>query len=281
MRRVCSSIVACLAGLVILPVCQFPTWAKDRQSVSTAPGFQFNQVDVLCVMPVVDDRKTGSGDSAYGLWLDAMRKVEEKGYRLADPSCSRDVDAKGRQTKWHWTLTVRLDDFTAEGAPGITAVRTGTLLIASLFDTESAREVWKSSSTPLYMTKVGSGSSVELSNGIGPLFSSFEKRKKTPTTQDTMWQPFSMTVRIIKGHTFGPACNGLLKFDSDNLSFEPSSNGKDDEKCTRLQFSVPASGIKTYPSLRMMNLPGRGYFILQQPDASRDPYLFVALNNLR
>jgi len=262
-----------IAGVVIL-LSASQLLAKDHHAASLAPGFQFDQVDKLCVMPVIDARKSPEADGeAYRLVL--VARLQKKGYRVADPSCSRDAGPNGAQpTKWRWILAPRLDDFVAERAPG--RVKTGTLLRATLFDTESAREVWKGSSTPLFLGR-GLGPWIQVSDGTGPLLSSFGKKKnKSPPSQDTMWAPMSLSARLYKYHSFSE-CNGQLRFDSGTLSFEPSSNGKSDEKCASFRFSV--QGAKFGAGMWLI-VPGKGRFFLQQPGAEQVFYLDLTLRSM-
>src|SRR5208337_1519244 len=106
-----------LAGLVILLSGQLPARAEDQHPVFVAPGFQLNQVDSICVMPAIDARKGGMPLNLDGLRADLMLDVQEKGYRVVEPSCSRDSGANAAQgAKSRWILTVRLDDFVVSGA---------------------------------------------------------------------------------------------------------------------------------------------------------------------
>jgi hypothetical protein len=50
--------------------------------------------------------------------------------------------------------------------------------------------------------------------------------------------------------------DGLLRFDSGTLSFEPSSNGKRDEKRSDFRFSVQGAKIDG----RLLVIPGKGKF---------------------
>jgi hypothetical protein len=215
-----------------------------------------------------------------------MVKVREKGYRLLDPSCSRDAAASAAQeAKPRWILTATLNDFLVPAAAPNAPM--GSVLTASLFDTQSSKEVWRDTAKTGWGGRfasnlLGNSPIGAVESGIGPVLAKFEKRKSTfPPTQATMWAPMSLLVRVVKGHSFGPGCNGLLRLDSGTLSFEPSSNGKDDAKCAKFQFSLPGIQIKTYPTVRMLGIPGKGNYVLQQAYATQDPYLFVALDNLR
>jgi hypothetical protein len=266
--------IAGLVGVVVLLYSQSPAWAGVHRPVFLAPGFQFNQVDTLCVMPLIDARK-----DAQAINLDALRpvlmlKVQAKGYRLADPSCSRDANANSLQrTKSRWILTVRLDDL--------------FVLTASLFDTESAKEVWRDSHAVLLIGRRYANDVFVVGNiygpvasGIGAVLATFERQKNaSPPSQANMWAPMSLSARLYKSHSFSE-CNGLLRFDSGTLSFDPSSNGKHQDKCASFQFSMPGSRIKTGPSL-WMSVPGKGRLFLQQPGETQVLYLFLALRNLR
>jgi hypothetical protein len=277
MDRRCNYLIVGLAGFVILLSAHFPAWAKDHHAVSTAPGFQLSQVDTLCVLPLIDARYDAWAGGPGDVWSAVVWELQEKGYRVADPSCSTDAGANGAQSrKWRWTLTLRL-----EGDPG---GRAAYILSASLVDGESGKEVWRGGSVPLFMGNAGSGSWVMISNGVGPLLSNFEKRKNpSPPSIDNMWKPVSLQTRLYKIHTF-TECNGLLRLDSGTLTFEPSDNGTHEDKCASFRFSVPGAKVKTG---RWMLVPGKGRFFLQNPgnplDESwtKDRYLYLALRSLR
>ncbi|MGA9980135.1 MAG: hypothetical protein WBQ08_16065 [Candidatus Sulfotelmatobacter sp.] len=232
-------------------------------------------------MPLIDARKNVPNVSLEALRPVLMSKVHAKGYRLLDPSCSRDADANAQRTKSRWILTVRLDDLVGPGA----AVVTGSLLTASLFDNESVKEVWRDTA----MTRFGGRVANTLldkdvngivASGIGPVLAKFERQKSTsPPSLATMWAPMSLNARLYKSHSFSE-CEGLLRFDSGGLSFEPLLNGKQKDKCASFQFSMAGARIKTGP-LSWMSVPGKGKFFLQEPDETRVLYLFLALQSLR
>ena len=209
-----------------------------------------------------------------------MTKVQERGYRLLDPSCSNDSTANATQAaKSRWILTVKLDDFeVSKAAPN---VGLGSYLTASLFDNQTAKEVWRDTA------KTGSGgrfasallgSSIDsmVESGFGPVLAKFEKQKKPdPPSPATMWQPISFAARLYKYHSF-TECNGQLSFDSGTLSFIPSSNGGNDKKCESYRFSV--QGAKFGMGMWLI-VPKKGKFALQQEDAKLG-YLVVALRNM-
>jgi hypothetical protein len=108
-------LVACFCG---------PTaWSKPKAFI--APGFQFSQIDNICVAPVVDARldKTetlrplaGKYDRAISGWL------HERGYEPGD--CER-----GR-----WVLTISVE--------GVSTTAGYAILSGSLFDKQTIRVVW-------------------------------------------------------------------------------------------------------------------------------------------
>jgi hypothetical protein len=268
-------LTAGLAGLLILLSSQLPAWAKNQHAF-LAPGFQFDQIDTLCVMPTIDARQgkwvdippTQEGGFDY-IWPDLMWRLQRKGYRVADPSCSRDPGPNAApQKKWRWVLTARLSDFEA----GVVRKKIvmGLSLSASLVDTESGKEVWRD--------KELTGQVGELNYGLWDILSTIEKRKNPlPPSPDNIWAPVSMPTRLYKFHTFAE-CNGLIRLDSGTLSFDPSNNGTHDDKCANFQFSVPAASVKWDGWLI---IPEKGRFALQKPDATQILFFNLALASYR
>ena len=281
--------IAALAVLLVLLHSQSPAWAEVQHPVFVASGFQFGQVGLLCVMPLIDARKNLPNDDleATRPVLEAMRpvlmsKLHAKGYRLLDPSCSRDADANTQRTRSRWILTVRLDDFVGPGAGPFVS---GSLLTASLFDTESIKEVWRDTAMTRFGGRVANALLDKdingiVTSGIVAVLAKFERQKSTPPPSPaTIWAPMSLNARLYKSHSFS-TCDGLLRFDSGGLSFEPFLNGKQKDKCASFQFSMPGTRIKTGP-LSWISVPGKGKFFLQEPDEMRVLYLFLALQSLR
>ena len=276
-----NQLIASLAVLVFLPCGQLLARVQDQHPVLTAPGFQFDQIDALCVMPPLDARNSAQHIDLSGLRPGLMTKVQERGYRLLDPSCSNDSTANATQAaKSRWILTVKLDDFEVSKAAPNGGL--GSYLTASLFDNQTAKEVWRDTA------KTGSGgrfasallgSSIDsmVESGFGPVLAKFEKQKKPdPPSPATMWQPISFAARLYKYHSF-TECNGQLSFESGTLSFVPSSNGNNDKKCESLRFSV--RGAKFGMAMWLI-VPGKGKFAFQQSDESKLAYLDVALRNM-
>lgn len=286
-HRCCECLIAAVAGLLVLLYIQSPAWAGVQHPVFVASGFQFNQVDALCVMPLIDARKNVPNVSFEALRPILMSKVHAKGYRLLDPSCSRDADANAQRTKSRWLLTVRLDGFVESGAAPVVigSVVIGSLLTAYLFDTDSDKEVWRDTATTQFRGRVANTLLDKdingiVASGIGLVLAKFERQKSaSPPPLATIWAPMSLNARLYKSHSFSE-CEGLLRFDSGTLSFEPFPNGKQKDKCASFQFSMPGSRIKTGP-LSWMSVPGKGKFFLQEPDETRILYLFLALQSLR
>ncbi len=211
-----------------------------------------------------------------------MAKVQERGYRLSDPSCSRDSGANATQgAKSRWILTVRLDNFeVSKAAPNFGL---GSYLTASLFDNQTEKEIWRDTAKTGYGGRFASsmfGSNIDslVESGFGPVLAKFEKQKKShPPSPATMWTPISFSARLYKYHSF-TECNGQLSFDSGTLSFEPSSNSKSDKKCESFRFGVRGA---RFGAAMWLIVPGKGKFALQQADESKVGYLDVALRNMR
>jgi len=131
---------------------------------------------------------------------------------------------------------------------------------------------------PFASNELGSYAIDAVESGFGPVLAKFEKQKKPhPPSPATMWAPMSLSARLYKYHTF-TECNGLLRFDSGTLSFDPSSNGKSDNKCASLRFSV--QGAKFGAGMWLI-VPGKGRFFLQQPGLPEVDYLDLALKSMR
>jgi hypothetical protein len=281
MYRNLNQLFAGLAVLVILGGGQLPARAQDQHPVLMASGFQFDQIDAICVRPPIDARDSMQHIDLSGLRPALMVKVQERGYRLLDPSCSGDSGANTTQAaKSRWILTVKLDSFeVSKGAPN---VGLGSYLTASLFDNQTAKEVWRDTSKTGYGGRFASallGSSIDslVESGFGAVLDKFEKPKKpNPPSPATMWQPISFASRLYKKGGF-TECNGQLSFDSGTLSFAPSSNGKSDGKCESFRFSVQGA---RFGAAMWLIVPGKGRYFLQQSDASKLGYLDVALRNM-
>jgi len=201
-----------------------------------------------------------------------MWKLKAKGYRLADPSCSNATQG----AKSRWKLTLSFNNFTTSILPRVAG---GSHWTASLFDTESSKEVWRD--TPF--STFGRGrlpdlreESIREARGqgnigsIGEVLAKFEKRKKvSQSSPANLRAPMSVTVRIVKAFVWGRMeCDGVLKLDSGTLSFEPIPNGKNEDKCADYRFSWPGARVKGPPQRvvifsgeapqRMLTVPGKG-----------------------
>ncbi len=272
MHRRFDYLIAGLTSLAIMLSGGLPASAKDQKQVFMAPGFQFDQVDILCVMPVADERQNARIDNPDGglekLRQAVMWRVLEKGYHLADPNCSRDVGSSAaEQPKTRWALKVSLQSI-------VISRRFQSLLYASLVDAQSAKEVWRAGPT--------TGIFGDLTLGTWDLFSKFEKKKNPPPlSQPNMWTPMSLSVLLAKGHSFSPECSGSLRLQSGILSFEQSFNGNNQDKCASFLFSMQGALVNTNQLVWMMSVPGKGNLVLQQPDETQAGYLFLAVQNLR
>lgn len=273
-----------IAGIVILLSGQSYARDKDQHPVFIAPGFQFNQVDTVCVMPL-----TVAGIDKPATGLDVLRPalmlmVQEKGYRLLEPNCSRDTDSSTAQrVKPHWILTVSLNSFLVPAAAQNTAM--GSVLTASLFDTQSAKEVWRDTAKTRWGGRfasnlLGNSPIGAVEGDLGNVLAKFEKQTKPyPPSQATTWAPMSMSARLYKLPASFSGCDGLLRFDSGTLSFEPSSNGKRDEKCSDFRFSVQGAKIDG----RLLVIPGKGKFCfpsgISQAEMDRVTYLELTVRS--
>ena len=280
MQRNFTRLIAALAVIAVLSNGPLLTRAQEQHPVFMAPGFQFDQIDALCVMPPIVAGDNPEHLDISGLRTILMGKVQDRGYRLLDPSCSSDFVLNATlSTKPRWVLTVKLDNFeVSRAAPNLGL---GTYLTASLVDNQKAKEVWRDTGKTGYggrLMRATFGGDVDdmVISGFRPVLNTFEKQKKPPPPSPaTMWQPISFSTRLYKYHGFSE-CNGQLSFDSGTLSFIPSSNGGNDKKCESYRFSV--QGAKFGMGMWLI-VPKKGKFALQQEDAKLG-YLVVALRNM-
>lgn len=281
MQRNLSRLIVGLAVIVFLCNGRLLTHAQDQHPVFMAPAFQFDQIDALCVMPPIDARNSSEHIDLSGLRPILMGKVQERGYRLLDPSCSSGSGPNATQTaKPRWTLTVRLDNF--EVSEAVPSYGLGSYLTASLFDNQTAKEVWRDTGKTGYGGRLARsmfGTSIDdiVISGFGPVLAKFEKQKNPAAPSPaTMWQPISFSARLYKYHS-SSECNGRLSFDSGTLSFMPSDNGKSENKCENFRFAV--QGAKFGMGMWLI-VPKKGKFALQKADESKLGYLAVALRNV-
>jgi len=123
--------------------------AAGEEQTYIAPGFQFNQVDTICVMPAIDKgrdpRAQLNGEAVRPL---VMLELEARGYAVNGPGCTEEAHVGESSTKSsRWLLTVTLDRLWVSAANGQVL---GSFLIASLFDTQAGKEVWRNSASTKY-----------------------------------------------------------------------------------------------------------------------------------
>lgn len=279
--------------------------------VFMATDFQFDQVDELCVMPIAGSATPDQHRLAL------MWKLQDKGYRVADPNCYRDIDGlnEAQRKKSRWMLKVSLKDIkdvnpniktkavidankipesnplgNGDGATKEVDMRVitdesyvvvGEEMTASLFDNNLSKEVWRDTIKLGFFGRVEyniQNINDQIENNFGRNLATFEKKKKlSPPSIESEWAPISFAV-IFGRPWYADFCNGLLKLDSGTLSFEPSSNGSHDSKCASFQFSVP--GAKVKPGSRL-DIPGKGRYEIEHGSPIEILTLYVALRNLR
>ncbi len=280
MRPRSNYLLAGLAGLVILLAGPSSLQAKDRTPPFVAPGFQFDQVDAICVMPLISAVNMGQGVDLDGVRLALIEEIQQKGYRVLDLRCSESTaGTPGQGMKPRWILTVKVDGFVvSKGAPNHVM---GSAMTASLFDTESAKEVWRDSAETGFGGRFANnllGNTVEgaVESGIGSVLSKLEKQKKHyPPSPETIWPPMVLQARLYRVHSF-TECNGVLSFDAGTLKFEPGSNGKSDGSCESFRFTV--QGAKFGVGMWLI-VPGKSRYFLQQPGEKQIVLLDLALRS--
>jgi len=280
----------------LLPVllCGPQAWAKPRQPAFLAPGFQFSQVDKVCVMPLIDARKGPPPSPPLNLELlrlDLMDIVQRLGYHLADPSCSAGAGGGSGSSALNarWLLTVRLD----------VSQLFGSRLTASLFDAKTDTEVWRDNTKPGWGSRFASGM---IGNGpsdetflwwdMYSLLGTFEKRKKAPPVDSGFedWAPVSVQAEVFEPHGHRHDCGGVVKVNSGVVSFKPDMDGGE---CGEYGFSVPGNQIKKLGhSLGPGNtnmpqagfrlfIPGRGFVYFCNGNANRVGLLILAMGGSR
>ncbi len=128
--------------LLALWFCGPQAWAQSKHPIFVAEGFDFSQVDTICVMPVIDTRQDARPPLRR---LESLRvtlngTLEQRGYQT-DRQCSEGTGADASHTGGsRWLLTVRVDSLTVVGGA----------VTGSLYDTQTDKEVWKDSAIPGY-----------------------------------------------------------------------------------------------------------------------------------
>jgi len=257
-----------------------PAWAEGNHPTLRSPDFQFSQIDKICVMPWIDART----DATLPLDLSPMRPLvmlalEERGYRIASPGCSAQGNAGATGTHgWRWLLTVRVD--------GLFPV--GSLLTASLFDTETSKEVWRDTAMTGFRGRFKNATyfSMEgvvlvddlIKSGIDPVLATFEKRKKRSSEDlghgpDETWPPQILQVRNLR---HGDCPGDLsLSLDSGLLSFESR-----DKKCRKDVFSAPLGQVTSLGYNRFkvisVSISGKGTYHFATTDEAGFNYMLAA-----
>src|ERR1017187_3608436 len=77
-------------ALLLVAFCSAaPNCTASEQSESITPGFRFEEIDVVCVMPVVDKVQSPSSPiDTNSLRPLVILELERRGFPVEDPSCS-------------------------------------------------------------------------------------------------------------------------------------------------------------------------------------------------
>ena len=122
-----------LALLVCLPYQQ----ANAKKRPFFAPGFEFSQVDVICVMPPVSKVNTQPPLDLVSLRTVIVQGLEQRGYKV-DTSCVSERDGASQVGASHWLFTITVEGFGRNPAGAYNAAFLG----GSVFDTQASKEVW-------------------------------------------------------------------------------------------------------------------------------------------
>jgi hypothetical protein len=311
-------------GIPALALLALSCWPQARAQgsppASPAPAFSFDQVDAVCVVPVIGKKVETSMVKQLGnsgiyqkikrtLATDSMQPIvmlalEKQGYRVDSPACSdEDTGSAARSGRPRWILTVIIDGFELFGPtdkdgkvrPGkVEAV--SIMLSASLFDAQTQTEVWKGSASG----KIRSMKQWSFLEGIVPIapsklfgsavdsvLASFGKKGGGPAAplDSTTWPPFSFpTTAFLSPAKF---CRGTLETKSGTVSFTPDAA---DDKCQRARFSVPQSqityGLNTVvavgrPTAYHLVVPGAGKINFCETEEAKVDYLFAQFGSGR
>ena len=160
-------------------LCGLPACGKTHHPTFMAPGFELGQTELVCVMPLLDARS----DPRPQLNLEPLRPfvvhaLEIRGYRV-NSNCPANTAVGAMQPENpRYLLTVRVDALWVAGS----------VLTASLFDTQAEKEVWKDTAMPGFGGRYANAltfnvaGAVEVDqlirSSVSPLFETLDTRKK-------------------------------------------------------------------------------------------------------
>ena len=160
-------------------LCGLPACGKTHHPTFMAPGFELGQTELVCVMPLLDARS----DPRPQLNLEPLRPfvvhaLEIRGYRV-NSNCPANTAVGAMQPENpRYLLTVRVDALWVAGS----------VLTASLFDTQAENEVWKDTAMPGFGGRYANAltfnvaGAVEVDqlirSSVSPLFETLDTRKK-------------------------------------------------------------------------------------------------------
>ncbi len=162
--------------LLAASFCGQQMWAKSDHPAFLAPGFEFGQIDSICVMPIdagQDIRPLLDLESLRGL---AMETLDRRGYQARSDCSGGTPGGDSHAGNPRWTLTIRVDALLV----------TGAVLTGSLFDSQVDKEVWKDTKRPGFggryknawvVSNLGAVDANRLARSALPsLFATFPKR---------------------------------------------------------------------------------------------------------
>jgi len=105
--------------------------STSRHPTFMAPGFDFSQVDTVCVMPLID--ATDVPLDLAALRGQAMEALSRRGYPATADCGSTSPGGAMNAGNSRWLLAIRVND----------VLITGGVLTGSLFDAKADKEVWR------------------------------------------------------------------------------------------------------------------------------------------
>lgn len=254
---------------------------------STTPNFRWGEIDTICVMPVVNNMTTPV--DTYTMRPMAMLELQKHGFRVEDPSCANATRQQPLTKPSRWRFKVSVDSVQMLGSQQANGTFAGSVLgiviTASVFDTQTNRNVWSSRavSTTVFDKSEGGMFDSALRRILKPVALN---RKDAHLSAPVNWEPQTVQANVFTVK-HGMKCRGTLRVENENVSFTLAS---DDSKCKEYEFSVPRAEVKSYgiafkgsgiPTAFSVSLSHKGSIHFCNANATDLAYVFAALGSER